>query len=48
MPGETHTLADFSAGLRFEASDRRLADRFKIHLLDAIGCGLQGHPCPGR
>jgi hypothetical protein len=25
-----------------------LADRFKVYLPDAIGCGLQGHPCPER
>ena len=46
MAGVTRTLADFAAGLKFEAIDRDLVDRFKKHLLDAVGCGLHGTSQP--
>jgi 2-methylcitrate dehydratase PrpD len=46
IAGETRILADFAAGLSFEAIDRDLVDRFKKYLLDAIGCGLHGTSQP--
>ncbi|MDX9819533.1 MAG: MmgE/PrpD family protein, partial [Desulfococcus multivorans] len=44
--GVTGRLADFAAGLRFEALAPSLLDRFKTYLLDGIGCGIHGTSLP--
>ena len=46
MPGETHTLADFAAGLQYELLDSSLVAKFKTYLLDAVGCALHGTSQP--
>lgn len=46
METPTRWLAGFAAGLRFDALDRTLVDKFKQHLLDAIGCALHGASLP--
>lgn len=42
VEGSTRILADFAAGLKYEALDAGMVSNFKKHLLDAIGCGIYG------
>ena len=42
MNDTTRALAGFAADVRYDRLERELVDKFKKHLLDAIGCGLHG------
>ena len=46
MNDTTRELARFAADVRFDRLERGLVDKFKKHLLDAIGCGLHGTSQP--
>src|SRR5215210_5039815 len=43
QPGPSTALAEFVAGLRYEAIPEKTRERVKDLLLDAIGCALAGH-----
>ena len=46
MKNETRSLARFASGLGFDSLDQDLVVRFKIGLLDAVGCAMHGSAQP--
>ncbi len=42
MTSLTRQLADFAAGLRIDDIPGDVVEKLKLHLLDAVGCGLAG------
>jgi 2-methylcitrate dehydratase PrpD len=46
LAGATRDLAEFAAGLRYEAIPREVVERIKLSILDSIGCCLFGASLP--